>query len=298
MASLNLSKDKTDSVCSFMGPDWSGSSCICCQTDYGTDYSDEAADNREGTKLMPGDFLSSLKVVTLQFSYFPCPSESPSEKPFILLIPACEMTSRNLLFHFQYCMLCLLSFHTRLTSPVTFLGYYCVNTTYNPNSATGSIYRTNLNFVLDTLSSNASRTDTNGFYNFSTGNDPSNKVYGLFLCRGDVSADVCKGCVASATTRVFQECPNQTAAIVWYDECLLRFSDQTIFSKVDSRVAVAMYNTQNVTESNWYNFVLLLGNLLYNAADQAANQTWGKNAHQIYLVMTAKGALKVLSESI
>nr|XP_027062937.1 cysteine-rich receptor-like protein kinase 10 [Coffea arabica] len=173
-------------------------------------------------------------------------------------------------------MLCLLSFHTKLTSPVNFLAPYCENTTYNPNSATGSIYRTNLNFVLDTLSSNASRTDTNGFYNFSTGNDPSNTVYGLFLCRGDLSADVCKECVANASTRVFQECPNQTAAIVWYDECLLRFSDQTIFSKVDSRVVVAMYNTQNVTESNWYNFVLLLGNLLYNAADQAANQTWGK----------------------
>nr|XP_027061904.1 cysteine-rich receptor-like protein kinase 25 [Coffea arabica] len=191
-------------------------------------------------------------------------------------MPAFEMISRKLLFHFHYYMLCFLSFHTTLTSPVNFLAPYCGNATYNPNSTTGSIYRTNLNFVLDALSSNASRTDTNGFYNFSTGNDPSNTVYGLLLCRGDLSPDVCKECVANASTRVFQECPNQTAAIVWYDECLLRFSDQTIFSKVDFGVRLAMYNVQNVTESDWYNFVLLLGNLLYNAADQAANQTWGK----------------------
>ncbi|XP_071904754.1 cysteine-rich receptor-like protein kinase 25 [Coffea arabica] len=196
-------------------------------------------------------------------------------------MPAFDMISRNLLFHFHYYMLCLLiSFHTKFTSPVNFLAPYCENTTYNPNSPTGSIYRTNLNFVLDTLSSTASRTDTNGFYNFSTGNDPSNKVYGLFLCRGDLSADVCKECVASASTRVFQECPNRTAAIVWYDECLLRFSDQTIFSKVDFGVRLAMYNVQNVSGSDSYSFVLLLGNLLYNTADQAANHIGKKFAVQ------------------
>nr|XP_027062940.1 putative receptor-like protein kinase At4g00960 [Coffea arabica] len=171
-------------------------------------------------------------------------------------------------------MLCLLiGFHTTLTSPVDFLGYYCGNTTYNPNSTTGIIYRTNLNFVLDTLSSNASQTDTNGFYNFSTGNDPSNKVYGLFLCRGDLSADVCKECVASATTRVFQECPNQRAAIVWYDECLLRFSNETIFSKVDSTAGPFMCNVQNATGPGWYTFTRVD---LYNAAHQAAGDASGK----------------------
>ncbi|XP_027171869.1 cysteine-rich receptor-like protein kinase 25 [Coffea eugenioides] len=171
-------------------------------------------------------------------------------------------------------MLCLLiSFHTKFTSPVNFIAPYCENTTYNPNSATGSIYRTNLNFMLDTLSSNASRTDTNGFYNFSTGNDPSNTVYGLFLCRGDLSADVCKGCVASASTRVLQECPNQKAAIVWYEECLLRFSDQTIFSKVDSTAGALMFDVQNVTGPGWYTFTRVD---LYNAAYQAVGDASGK----------------------
>nr|XP_027062933.1 putative receptor-like protein kinase At4g00960 [Coffea arabica] len=173
-------------------------------------------------------------------------------------------------------MLCLLiSFHTKFTSPVNFLSSYCVNTTYNPNSTTGSIYRTNLYSVLFALSSNASRTDTGGFYNISTGNDPSNTVYGLFLCRGDVSTDVCKECVASATTRVFQECLNRKAAIVWYDECLLRFSNETIFSKVDSTAGVFLYSVQNVTGPGWYAFTRVLVDL-YNTAYQAANDTRGK----------------------
>ncbi|XP_027171345.1 putative receptor-like protein kinase At4g00960 [Coffea eugenioides] len=195
-------------------------------------------------------------------------------------MPSFEMISRNLLFHFKYYMLCLLSFHTieyccstsSDTSPWNYLDSYCGNITYN----SGSIYRTNLNFLLDNLSSHASRTDNNGFYNFSTGDDPSNKVYGLFLCRGDVNTDVCKECVADAHTRLLQECPNQTAAIVWYDECLLRFSDQTIFSRADLGENLTRRNPFDVPGPDWDKFKMVLINLLHNAVDKAANHTTGK----------------------
>ncbi|CDP11365.1 unnamed protein product [Coffea canephora] len=181
-------------------------------------------------------------------------------------------------------MLCLLSFHTieyccstsNDTDPWNYLDSYCGNITYNPNSPSGSIYRANLNFLLYNLSSHASRTDNNGFYNFSTGDDPSNKVYGLFLCRGDVHTDVCKECVADAHTRLLHECPNQTAAIVWYDECLVRFSDQTIFSKADLGENVTRRNPFDVPGPDWDKFKMVLINLLHNAADEAANHTMGK----------------------
>ncbi|XP_071904765.1 cysteine-rich receptor-like protein kinase 25 [Coffea arabica] len=177
-------------------------------------------------------------------------------------------------------MLCLLSFHTieyccstsSDTSPWNYLDSYCGNITYN----SGSTYRTNLNFLLDTLSSHASRTDNNGFYNFSTGDDASNKVYGVFLCRGDVNTDVCKECVADAHIRLLDECPNQTAAIVWYDECLLRFSDQTIFSKADLGENLTRCNPFDVPGPDWDKFKMVLINLLHNAADEAANHTLGK----------------------
>ncbi|XP_071905796.1 cysteine-rich receptor-like protein kinase 25 [Coffea arabica] len=199
-------------------------------------------------------------------------------------MPSFEMISRNLLFHFKYYMLCLLSFHTieyccstsNDTNPWNYLDSYCGNITYNPNSPSGSIYRANLNFLLDTLSSHASWTDNNGFYNFSTGDDPSNKVYGLFLCRGDVNTDVCKECVADARTRLLHECPNQTAAIVWYDECLVRFSDQTIFSKADLGENLTRRNPVDVPGPDWDKFIMVLINLLHNAADEAAYHAMGK----------------------
>ncbi|XP_071905799.1 cysteine-rich receptor-like protein kinase 10 [Coffea arabica] len=157
------------------------------------------------------------------------------------------------------------------TNPWNYLDSSCGNITYNPNSPSGSIYGANLNLLLYNLSSHASRTDNNGFYNFSTGDDPSNKVYGLFLCRGDVSTDVCKECVADAHTRLLHECPNQTAAIVWYDECLVRFSDQTIFSKADLGENLTRRNPFDVPGPDWDKFIIVLINLLHNAADEAAN---------------------------
>ncbi|XP_027171286.1 cysteine-rich receptor-like protein kinase 25 [Coffea eugenioides] len=176
-------------------------------------------------------------------------------------------------------MLCLLSFHTTLTIPagLNFLGYSCLVATYDPNSTTGSIYGTNLNLTLDILYSNASRTDINGFYNFSTGNEPSNTtVYGLFLCRGDVNTDVCKVCVRNASIQALQVCPDQKVAIVWYEQCFLRFSDQTIFSKAAFTPGYSLYNPKNITGSVSYQFGMDLGNLLNQAANQAADDTWGK----------------------
>ncbi|XP_027171864.1 aspartyl protease family protein At5g10770-like [Coffea eugenioides] len=128
----------------------------------------------------------------------------------------------------------------------------------------------NLNFVLDTLSSNASRTDTNGFYKFSTGDDPSNTVYGLFFCRGDLSADVCKECVADAHIRLLDECPNQKAAIALYEECLVRFSDPTINSKADLGENLTGCYPFDVPGPDWDKFKMVLINLLHNAADEAS----------------------------
>ncbi|XP_027159340.1 cysteine-rich receptor-like protein kinase 25 [Coffea eugenioides] len=175
---------------------------------------------------------------------------------------------------FLCCLLCLLIGFSKRANSLNFLVPYCENVTYSPNT-TNSPFRTNLNFLLSTLSSNASR--TNGFYNSTAlgrGNDPSNTIYGLFLCRGDFSVDVCQQCVASASRRIIQECPNQKRAIVWYDECLLRYSDQYIFSRGDALTLFAMYNVQNVTDAARFN--PLLDNLMDKIQNRAANDLSGK----------------------
>ncbi|KAL3522086.1 hypothetical protein ACH5RR_014920 [Cinchona calisaya] len=161
---------------------------------------------------------------------------------------------------------------------ITYLRYDCQNdSTYNPNSSSSgdSIYRTNLNLLLSTLSS-SSNTSLNGFNNFTAGGrDPSNTVYGLFMCRGDVNTDVCAQCVATAGSEIINRCPDQKIAIILYDECLLRYSNQSIFSRVDQSFRYTLWNTKTATDPD--NFNNILGNTMAEIAGRAAiNDRSGK----------------------
>ncbi|PHT49652.1 Cysteine-rich receptor-like protein kinase 25 [Capsicum baccatum] len=110
----------------------------------------------------------------------------------------------------------------------TRLALFCPNTTsYSPNST----YSSNLNALVSSLSSNAST--RNGFYNSTAGHTGSDIAYGLFLCRGDVSPDVCQNCVSTASKEILENCPKGKIAVIWYDECLLRYSNRSIVATED-----------------------------------------------------------------
>ncbi|CAL5344639.1 unnamed protein product [Camellia sinensis] len=123
----------------------------------------------------------------------------------------------------------------------------CLNTTaYTPNST----YQTSLNTLFSSLSSNS--TSINGFSNSTAGLNPPDIAYGLFLCRGDVSIDVCQDCVTTATEEVVQRCPKSKVVTIWYDECI-----------------EGLRNTQNVT--NITSFRGVLGGVMDDIATRASN---------------------------
>jgi hypothetical protein len=124
-----------------------------------------------------------------------------------------------------------------------YLYHNCQNAT---TSAINSTFRVNLNLLLSSLASNATWYITNGFYNTSFGQN-TYKVYGQFICRGDVSTTVCQNCVTFATKDIVQRCPIGIASIVYYDACILRYSNRNIFSKVDQSPGFTLLNTQNIT---------------------------------------------------
>ncbi|XP_059661479.1 cysteine-rich receptor-like protein kinase 10 [Cornus florida] len=164
-------------------------------------------------------------------------------------------------------LLCLLSLATKFSFQP--LSSYCPNsTTYTPKST----YHTNLNLLVSYLSSNAI-TAKNGFYNTTAGRSP-NIAYGLFLCRGDVINDECQDCVTTASREILEICPNRTVATVWYDKCLLRYSNKNIFSSMDTSIWIIMYNPQNVTEPE--RFRPLLASTMDELATRAASDGSGK----------------------
>nr|POF07756.1 cysteine-rich receptor-like protein kinase 25 [Quercus suber] len=92
----------------------------------------------------------------------------------------------------------------------TYQFHYCSDETFNPNST----YQSNLNLLLSSLSSNSSI--ESGFYNITVGqNSSNNTIYGLFLCRGDVTTEVCQDCVATATKNIVQQyCPRRRWVVI------------------------------------------------------------------------------------
>ncbi|KAK9292532.1 hypothetical protein L1049_020506 [Liquidambar formosana] len=176
---------------------------------------------------------------------------------------------------FHVCMTLVFLFNLGLSSVIIeaapdYTYHICTNTsTYTQNSA----YQANLGVLLSYLTSNA--TDDDGFYNTTVGQNPPNIVYGLFLCRGDLSPDVCQDCVGTASRDIMQQCPKQKVAIVWYEECMLRYSDQDIFSTLAYDPQVALLNAQNISEPERFNH--FLDTTMYDLANQAVNdQTTGK----------------------
>ncbi|OMO65186.1 hypothetical protein COLO4_31424 [Corchorus olitorius] len=134
------------------------------------------------------------------------------------------------------------------------------------NFTVNSTYGNNLNHLFSTI--NTSNTQINhGFYNLSYGQN-SDKVNAIGLCRGDVKPDICRSCITNSTIEFTQLCPNQKRAIVWYDECMLRYSNNSIFSKMELEPSQAFINVNDVSDLNKFNQTLspLLDGLKTEAA--------------------------------
>ncbi|KAB5560475.1 hypothetical protein DKX38_005432 [Salix brachista] len=112
--------------------------------------------------------------------------------------------------NFFIALLSLLSLATITKSlDPSYLSHNCgIDTNYTSNST----YRTNLNLLLSSIVSNATRNNLNGFYNSSVGLYPDD-VYGLFLCCGDVNNKACQNCVALAAKEALELCQEKQGLI-------------------------------------------------------------------------------------
>ncbi|KAK9214521.1 hypothetical protein WN944_006514 [Citrus x changshan-huyou] len=152
---------------------------------------------------------------------------------------------------------------TRAYDKPTYIYHNCPSKKFTPNSA----YQSNLNLLLSTLRSNAtcgSRDKSKGFYNTTTGHEP-NKVYGLFLCRGDFGTDTCQNCVNVATSYTAQLCPFGKENTIEYEECLLRYSNISFFSVLDTSFRLSLWNVENSPSRSFDQFV-------WNSMNEAVNQ--------------------------
>ncbi|KAI3698080.1 hypothetical protein L6452_31192 [Arctium lappa] len=133
-----------------------------------------------------------------------------------------------------------------------YLYYFCRNdSTYTPNSR----YARNL---YTTISSLPNTNTGYGFYNFSVAQGPDT-ANAISLCRGDVEPGMCRSCLNDSVVQLRQVCPNQREAIVYYDNCLLRYSNATILGNNDmDKDVVYMWNNNNASNKAQFNADLRL----------------------------------------
>ncbi|CAF1857081.1 BnaCnng14620D [Brassica napus] len=141
---------------------------------------------------------------------------------------------------------------------------FCPNTTtYSRNST----YYTNLKTLLASFSSPNSSYST-GFQSGKAGQAPDT-VTGLFLCRGDVSQESCRNCVAFAVNESLTRCPNQSEAVLYYDECTLRYSHRNILSTLRTDGGYTLPNLNNIPRNQQDRFRDLVLSTLNQAAAKA-----------------------------
>ena len=124
-----------------------------------------------------------------------------------------------------------LGFMTLLTTTCAqspnYVGDDCHNST--AQALTGA-YKTNLSNVLSWLSRDSAT--SKGYNHTSMGTGTVDAVYGLYDCRGDVTGTFCQFCVSTAASDILQRCPNRSSAVIWYNYCILRYSNHDFFGNL------------------------------------------------------------------
>ncbi|KAK3431828.1 hypothetical protein EUGRSUZ_E03786 [Eucalyptus grandis] len=83
---------------------------------------------------------------------------------------------------------------------------------------------------------------------------------GLFLCHGDVSTATCSDCVTTGKRDILQKCPNQRVSVIWYDECMLRYSNESVFLVMEEEPLFTMSYAGNI--ANAAKFLQVLGDTI------------------------------------
>ncbi|KAM7262530.1 hypothetical protein ACFE04_000213 [Oxalis oulophora] len=129
---------------------------------------------------------------------------------------------------------------------------------FDPYENATASYQSDLDTLLNSLSSAAA---VNSFYT-----DKYNELYGFFLCRGDISIDSCQVCVKTATQTIRHNCTTNKMAIIWYDICMLRYSNYSFFGKARVDLGGFRWNYDNISSNENDSGALAL---IYDLIDKA-----------------------------
>ncbi|KAL0799227.1 hypothetical protein Bca101_054402 [Brassica carinata] len=153
----------------------------------------------------------------------------------------------------------------------TYVGEECTN-----RISRNTTYFSNLQTLLTSLSSNTAFFSM-GSHSLTKGQN-ADMVFGLYLCKGDLSPEACRDCVLFATTDALTRCPGGKEFLIQYDECMLGYADRNIFIDAVTTSRIITWNTQKVSSDLSDRFNDSVVALINKSAMEAANSTTKKFA--------------------
>ncbi|MCL7021394.1 hypothetical protein MKW94_026611 [Papaver nudicaule] len=137
----------------------------------------------------------------------------------------------------------------------TFYGEFCSGGNYTNTST----YQVNLKILLSNSLPLFNHEGTNDNYrSVSVGSVPDT-IYGSFQCRGDLTTDECQVCFDTSIRDAQQNirCPYSKQAIFWYEECNLRYSNESYFPVLQEKPLLSIINSSTVsTNTGEFNKIL------------------------------------------
>ncbi|OEL29472.1 Receptor-like serine/threonine-protein kinase SD1-7 [Dichanthelium oligosanthes] len=143
----------------------------------------------------------------------------------------------------------------------------CGKTKYKPNST----YQYNVQQATAYLTNYPTFSIGTGFATVAYGSAPD-VVHGLGLCRGDTPDNLtCYECLASAAVVASTLCPYDRDATLFYDGCIMRFSDQDFLLGMGNEPVVVLNATDTVKPTDVAtSFDALVDHLMDKTAGHAA----------------------------
>ncbi|KAI3858615.1 hypothetical protein MKW92_047991 [Papaver armeniacum] len=159
------------------------------------------------------------------------------------------------------------------STPMYLASKFCLGKNYTANGT----YGTNLKLLLSSLSTTFTNIRTiprHGYLNITIGRNP-NTVYGSLHCRQDIELAICLVCVQIATERVMQDsgCPNKKRAIMFYNGCVLRYSDENYFSILNEEPSTVITYLDNRRITNQVQYIDIVTRLLDELVFEAVHNT-------------------------
>ncbi|QCD85740.1 interleukin-1 receptor-associated kinase 4 [Vigna unguiculata] len=140
----------------------------------------------------------------------------------------------------------LLLFITTSAQEPIYMNSFCDNSTLVSSS-----YKANVDTLFSWLTTDSYESDGYNYTSVNSNNhNNDDAVYGLYSCRYDITGYFCKFCITTASNELSRRCSNTVGAIIWYDICIIRYTNQSFSGKVSLSPIWNTTGTRKIKDSS------------------------------------------------